>query len=92
MNYIFKDLEVNPYQGNAFTEVRFYDSNTLRVLLKEFYELSKTDAPRDAKLSKNMKTLFNLDKADSNNWSDQYHNVKRAIETEILKRIRENNL
>jgi hypothetical protein len=35
-----------------------------------------------------MKKLFELEKADYYTWADQFSNVKRAIEVEILWRVR----
>ena len=73
---------------NAFLEASKYSNEELRSLLKERYELSLMDRPRNAKLSKKMKHLFDVEKRPNLYWADQYHMVKRAIEIEILDRIR----
>ena len=73
---------------SAFDKVRKYDNEQLRSLLKEVKEIGKLDAPRHAKQTPIMKQLFELEKADYYTWSDQFSNVQRAIEIEILWRVR----
>ena len=72
----------------AFDEVRKWDNEQLRSLLKEVKEMGKQDAPRYFKQSDKMKQLFELEKADYYTWADQFSNVQRAIEVEILWRVR----
>jgi len=73
---------------SAFDEVRKWDNEQLRTLLKEVKEIGKQDAPRYFKQSDKMKQLFELEKADYYTWADQVSNVQRAIEVEILWRVR----
>ena len=73
---------------SAFDEVREWENEQLRTLLKEVKEIGKQDAPRYFKQSKKMKQLFELEKADYYTWADQFSNVQRAIEVEILWRVR----
>jgi hypothetical protein len=73
---------------SAFDEVRKWDNEQLRTLLKEVKEMGKLDAPRYFKQSDKMKQLFELEKADYYTWADQFSNVQRAIEVEILWRVR----
>lgn len=73
---------------SAFDEVRKWDNEQLRTLLKEVKEMGKLDAPRYFKQSNKIKQLFELEKADYYTWSDQFSNVQRAIEVEILWRVR----
>jgi hypothetical protein len=75
-------------KNNANTQAREYSNKILRDLLKEMWNISNMDIPRKAKHSSEMKLLFDLEKKSYNNWSDQYCNVRRAIEFEILHRIR----
>ena len=72
---------------SAFDEVRKWDNEQLRNLLKEVKEMGKQDAPRHFKQSNEMKQLFELEKADYYTWADQFSNVQRAIEVEILWRV-----
>ena len=65
---------------SAFDEVRKWDNEQLRTLLKEVKEMGKLDAPRYFKQSDKMKQLFELEKADYYTWADQFSNVQRAIE------------
>lgn len=78
----------NTVKYNSFDETRKYDNEQLRSLLKEVKEIGKLDAPRYAKQSNIMKQLFELEKADYYTWADQFSNVQRAIEIEILFRVR----
>ena len=80
-------MDTNISDLNAYIQVREYDNEILRSLLKEIRCISKMNIPRNAKHSPNMKTLFQVEKTRSNYWSDQYHNVKSAIELEILSRV-----
>ena len=73
---------------SAFDEVRKLDNEQLRSLLKEVKEIGKQDAPRYFKQSDKMKQLFELEKADYYTWADQFSNVQRAIEVDILWRVR----
>jgi len=73
---------------SAFDEVRKWENEQLRKLLKEVKEMGKEDAPRYFKQSDKMKQLFELEKADYYTWADQFSNVQRAIEVEILWRVR----
>lgn len=72
---------------SAFDEVRKWDNEQLRTLLKEVKEIGKQDAPRYFKKSDKMKQLFELEKADYYTWAGQFINVQRAIEVEILYRV-----
>jgi hypothetical protein len=81
-------LQQTAVRRSAFDEVRKLDNEQLRNLLKEVKEISKQDAPRYFKQSDKMKQLFELEKADYYTWSDQFSNVQRAIEVEILWRVR----
>lgn len=81
-------LFIHTISSTAFDEVRKLDNEELRTLLKEVKEMRKIDAPRYFKQSKKMKQLFKLEKPNSNTWSDQFYDVQRAIELEILWRVR----
>jgi hypothetical protein len=83
-----KALRIGGVRSSAFDEVRKWDNEQLRTLLKEAKEMGKQDAPRYFKQSKEMKQLFELEKADYYTWADQFSNVQRAIEVEILWRVR----
>lgn len=83
-----KALNIADVRRSAFDEVRKWDNEQLRTLLKEVKEIGKQDAPRHFKKSDNMKQLFELEKADYYNWADQFSNVQKAIEVEILWRVR----
>lgn len=76
---------------SALREVRMYDNETLKSLLKEIKEISKQNAPFYAKKNDLMKDLFTYEKTKYNTWLDQFHNVQQAIEIEILERIRTDN-
>lgn len=78
----------NNTKNNALNEVRGYGNEQLRSLLKEVKAIGQLDAPRYAKQSDIMKKLFELEKADYYTWADQFSNVQRAIEIEILFRVR----
>jgi hypothetical protein len=73
---------------SAFDEVRKLDNEQLRTLFKEVKEIGKQDASRHFKQSDTMKKLFELEKPDYCTWYDQFSNVQRAIEIEILFRVR----
>jgi hypothetical protein len=73
---------------SAFDEVRKWDNEQLRSHLKVVKEMGNLDAPRYFKQSNKMKQLFKLEKADYYSWGDQFSNVQRAIEVEILWRVR----
>ena len=81
-------LQQMAVRRSAFDEVRKWDNEQLRTLLKEVKEMGKLDAPRYYKQSDKMKQLFELEKADYYAWADQFSNVQRAIEVEILWRVR----
>jgi len=81
-------LQQTAVRRSAFDEVRKWNNEQLRTLLKEVEEMGKLDAPRSFKQSDNMKQLFELEKADYYTWADQFSNVQRAIEAEILWRVR----
>jgi hypothetical protein len=81
-------LGIGAVRRSAFDEVRKWDNEQLRTLLKEVKEMGKQDAPRYFKQSDKMKQLFELEKADYYTWSDQFSNAQRAIEVEILWRVR----
>ena len=81
-------LQQTAVRRSAFDEVRKWDNEQLRTLLKEVKEIGKQDAPRYFKQSKEMKQLFELEKADYYTWADQFSNVQRAIDVEILWRVR----
>ena len=81
-------LQQTAVRRSAFDEVRKWDNEQLRTLLKEVKEMGKQDAPRYFKQSDKMKQLFELEKADYYTWADQFSNVQRAIEVEILWRVR----
>lgn len=72
----------------ALFEVKNYDNSQLRNLLKEINKIGNSHAPANVKQTKIMKQLFKLEKRDCNSWINQYHNVKTAIEVEILHRVR----
>jgi hypothetical protein len=79
--------EMEYTNNNAFTETRNYSNNDLRELLREVKEISGLDAPRHTKKSDKLETLFKLEKTQYNSWADQFSNVRRAIEIEILDRV-----
>ena len=81
-------LQQTAVRRSAFDEVRKWDNEQLRTLLKEVKEMCKLDAPRYFKQSNRMKQLFELEKTDYYTWADQFSNVQRAIEVEILWRVR----
>lgn len=81
-------METITVHTNAYSKVRDYDNKQLRDLLKELWAISNMDAPRQAKHSADMKLLFQLEKTSFNYWADQFSDVRRAIEIEILDRIR----
>jgi len=81
-------LNIGAVRRSAFDEVRKWENEQLRNLLKEVKEMGKQDAPRHFKQSNEMKQLFELEKADYYTWADQFSNVQRAIEFEILWRVR----
>jgi len=80
--------DLGAVRRSAFDEVRKWDNEQLRTLLKEVKEMGKQDAPRYFKQSDKMKQLFELEKADYYTWADQFSNVQRVIEVEILWRVR----
>ena len=73
---------------SSYTKARDFSNEQLRALLKEIWEISNLDVPRKAKHSPDMKLLFQLEKTSWNYWADQFANVRRAIEIEILHRVR----
>lgn len=73
---------------SAFDEVRKLNNEQLQTLLKEIKEISEQKAPRYFKQSDKMKQLFKLEKIDYYTWADQFSNVQKAIEIEILWRIK----
>lgn len=75
----------------AFDEVRGMQKEQLSSLVKEIYEIGNIDAPKYAKQSKDMKRLFDLEKETFRNWSDQFSNVRIAIEIEVLNRVRKDS-
>jgi hypothetical protein len=81
-------LQQTAVRRSALDEVRKWENEQLRNLLKEVKEMGKQDAPRHFKQSNEMKQLFELEKADYYTWADQFSNVQRAIEVEILWRVR----
>ena len=81
-------LGIGAVRRSSFDEVRKWDNEQLRTLLKEVKDMGKQDAPRRFKQSDKMKQLFELEKADCYTWADQFSNVQRAIEVEILWRVR----
>jgi transposase len=81
-------LQQTAVRRSAFDEVRKWENDQLRTLLKEVKEMGELDAPRHFKQSDKMKQLFELEKADYYTWADQFSNVQRAIEVEILWRVR----
>jgi hypothetical protein len=80
-------LQQTAVRCSAFDKVRKWDNEQLRTLLKEVKEMGKLDAPKYFKQSDKMKQLFELEKADYYTWADQFSNVQRAIEVEILWRV-----
>ena len=80
--------DLGAVRRSAFDEVRKWNNEQLRNLLKEVKEMGKLDAPRHFKQSDKMKQLFDLEKAYCYTWADQFSNVQRAIEVEILWRVR----
>lgn len=81
-------LQQTAIKHNAFDKVLKWENEQLRKLLKEVKEMGEEDAPKYFKQSKEMKQLFELEKADYYTWADQFSNVQRAIEVEILWRVR----
>jgi hypothetical protein len=81
-------LNMGAVRRSAFDEVRKWDNEQLRSLLKEVKEMGKQDAPRYFKQSDKMKQLFELERAVYYTWADQFTNVYIAIEVEILWRVR----
>lgn len=80
--------DLGAVRRSAFDEVRKWDNEQLRTLLKEVKEMGKLDAPRHFKQSDKMKQLFELEKSDYYTWANQFSNVQRVIEVEILWRVR----
>ena len=72
------------------TEVRKFDNEILRELYKEIKDTYKHEKPALVKQSETMKLLFELENYSFFSWSDKHSTVMRAIESEILYRVREN--
>ena len=68
-----------------------FNKEELSNLLKEIKIIGNADSLRKISQSDNMKMLFLIENKNSEYWSDKYHNVKRAIENEILHRVRTDN-
>ena len=49
------------------------------------------DVPKSYPQSDTMQHLFRLENADCSTWADQFFIVKKAIEVEILRRIKTDN-
>lgn len=79
-------------QQCALFEVRKYDNTQLRNLLKEITIIGNCDVPAKVNQTKIMKELFKIEKTDYNFWADRYYNVRKAIEVEVLNRIRSNKM
>jgi (p)ppGpp synthase/HD superfamily hydrolase len=75
----------------SFDKVHQANNQQLILLLKEIKQMSLLDAPKDFKKSEAMEELFELEKQDCYTWSDQYGIVKRAIENQILDRLKNDN-
>jgi (p)ppGpp synthase/HD superfamily hydrolase len=92
LQYINQDNKTNIKPINtAFDKVQEFNCQQLRFLLKETQQMRLLDAPRHAKKSKTMADLLELEKQDYYTWADQYAIVKRAIENEIMIRIKNDN-
>lgn len=76
------------FDNSIYDEVRKFDNEQLRELLKEARRISEQDAPAHFKQSKTMKQLFIVAFSDFYSWGEQFSNVQRAIEFEILRRVR----
>lgn len=75
---------------SVFDEIRKYDNEKLRLILKEIKFIGSLDAPARIKYSCETNRLFEIEKNNSMNWLECYYNISNFIESEILKRIREN--
>ena len=76
--------------SDIYSEVRKFDNDKLRELLKEAARISKQKAPANFKQSKTMKQLFIVAFSDFYSWGTQFNIVQSAIEFEILRRVRTN--
>lgn len=72
---------------SVFLEVRNYDNDELRNLVKEIKRISSSKEPANVKQSNAMKHLFDLDHKYMDGWVYSYHNVSDAIKNEIIRRI-----
>jgi hypothetical protein len=69
-------------------EVRTFDNELLRSLLKEIDHIGRQDAPRLAKKSKTLVNLFEHEKQGHSTWYGQFVNIQTVISNEILYRVR----
>jgi hypothetical protein len=73
---------------SCFDITKTLSNDELKGLLKEHHLMSNEDTPAHFKVSKLMKTLFDAENHYYYTWRDKYSNISRAIEVEILYRIR----
>jgi hypothetical protein len=73
---------------SCYDIARTLSNEELRKILKESHLISSEEAPAYFKKSKLMKSLFDAENHEFYTWSDKFSNVSRAIEIEILFRIR----
>ena len=74
-----------------FKPLTLLSKEELTSLLKEIRVIGNAEVPKDIKQSKIMKELFRQEKTEYNFWSDQYYEVNRTLNNEILFRIRTDN-
>ena len=79
------------HRNSCFCEVRKLDNEHLKMLLKETHKIAMFDVPKSYPQSDTMQHLFDLENADCSTWADQFFIVKKAIEVEILRRIKTDN-
>lgn len=75
---------------SASLEVGNLSNEQLKSLLKEIHKISIADKPAKVSQSETMKFLFEVENNKNNYWFDNYQNVKQAIQSEILYRVRKN--
>jgi hypothetical protein len=72
---------------SASDELKTYTNEELHTVLLELQKLSLSPTPAQIEMSAKMKKLFALEKREYSYWSDQYHEVSAAIESEIVQRF-----
>jgi hypothetical protein len=77
---------------NSFDVAAKFSNAELRSLLKEASKISCAHAPANVKQSTQMQELFEAENYKFYTWADKFINVKRAIEVEILQRVKNSTL